>query len=218
MVTSSKDAAPHDSAEPRTKPRGSYRHGDLKNALLDAAAELVAARGGPDFSLREIATRVGVRHAAAYRHFASKEAILSNLAVRAFEHMAKRFKACEERCGADANLRLEGLADAYMAMVREEPGAYRVMFANVREHDPARDAAARECFNSLLMAVEEGQRCGVVRTDMPAIAIAAGNWAALHGLAMLLLDKRLSEAGPAGGADALLAALRKLLREGWLQR
>lgn len=203
---------------PRIKGEGEYRHGDLRNALLDAAAELVSARGGPDFSLREIAARVGVRHAAAYRHFASKEAILSALAARAFERMAARFAAVEKRHGKDADARIEALGDAYLSMVRDEPGAYRVMFANVSEPDPACEAAARQCFDALLRAIADGQAAGVVRRDLPAIAIAAANWSALHGLAMLEIDKRLVEGGPAGGSKALAAALRKVQREGWLAK
>jgi AcrR family transcriptional regulator len=203
------------SSAPQKKAAGDYRHGDLRNALLDAAAELVVARGGPDFSLREIAARVGVRHAAAYRHFASKEAIVSALAARAFERMAGRFKAVQDRAAGDVLAHIEGLAHAYLSMVRDEPGGYRVMFANLLIPDAVRDEAARKCFDALLSAIAEGQRAGLVRGDLPAIAIAASNWAALHGLAMLLLDRRLEEDGPAGGSDALFSALRLVLRQGW---
>lgn len=203
---------------PKRKPAGEYRHGDLRNALLDAAAGLVAARGGPDFSLREIAGHVGVRHAAAYRHFASKEAILSALAARAFQRMAQRFQRVLDRSGSDAAGRIEGLAEAYFSTVRDEPGAYRLMFTNWREPDPERDAAARACFDALVRSIADGQRVGMVRNDLPAIAIAASNWSALHGLSMLLLDERLDEDGPAGGTKALLAAVRKVQREGWLPR
>jgi hypothetical protein len=64
------------------------------------------------------------------------------------------------------------------------------------------------------MAVTEGQRGGLVRGDLPAMAIAAFNWAALHGLSMLLLDKRLDE----DSSKALLGALRKVLCQGWQAR
>jgi AcrR family transcriptional regulator len=203
------------SRAPQKKLAGDYRHGDLRNALLDAAAELVATRGGPDFSLREIAARVGVRHAAAYRHFASKEAIVSALSARAFERMAERFKTVEERVAGDVLARIEGLADAYFSMVRDEPGAYRVMCDNLRVPDAVRNEAARKCFETLLSAITEGQHVGLVRDDLPAIAIAASNWAPLHGLAMLLLDRLLEEDGAAGGSTALLSALRLVQREGW---
>ncbi len=64
--------------------------------MLDAAAQLVEKRGGPEFSFREIAERVGVKHTAIYRHFASKEAIVSALATRAFNQLFARFQQAEQ--------------------------------------------------------------------------------------------------------------------------
>ena len=52
----------------------SYHHGDLRRALLDAASQLVAERGRPDFTLREVARQAGVSHNAPYNHFADKAA------------------------------------------------------------------------------------------------------------------------------------------------
>ena len=203
---------------PRKKAEGDYRHGDLRNALLDAAAELVRQRSGPDFSLREIAAEVGVRHAAIYRHFPSKEALLASLATRAFQRMSARFSAIEQQCGADIAARIDGLGEAYLSMARDEPGAYRVMFALPEAPGGECDAAAAACFDALVRAFADGQSEGYVRGDLPAIAIGAGNWAALHGLAMLLLDRRLGENGPAGGSEALLPALREIQRAGWRAR
>lgn len=201
----------------RVKAEGDYRHGDLRNALLDAAGALVAERGAPAFSLREIASSLGVRHAAVYRHFASREALLSAVAARAFERMASKFEAVASRCSDDPSAHIEGLADAYLSMVRDEAGAYRLMFASPSAPDAARETAGRKCFELLHAAIAAGQRAGVVRGDLPAIAIAASNWAALHGLSMLLLDHRLDEDGPVGGSRALAAALRTIQREGWLR-
>jgi len=159
-----------------------------------------------------------VRHTAAYRHFASKDAIVSALAARAFTRMAALFETVAERCGEDVAAHIAGLADAYLAMVRDEPGAYRVMFADLPCTDDVRDTAARKCFEALHDAFSEGQRAGLVRSDLPAIAIAASNWSALHGMSMLLLDRRLEEGGPVGGSATLSSILRKVQREGWAPR
>lgn len=200
---------------PRKKPAGEYRHGDLQDAALDAAAALVAKRGGAEFSLREIAAAVGVRHAALYRHFASREALMSALATRAFDRMAARFELGLAKAGADARRRMVAIADAYMAMAREEPGAYRVMFTNMPFADPDRQAAAMRTFHLLVQSFAEGQKAGIVRTDVSAITIAAIAWAGRHGLALLMLDQRLQEGGAAGGSKALVDALSLLQREGW---
>lgn len=204
--------------KPSRRAPDSYRHGNLRNAALDAAAALVAERGGPDFSLREIAESLGVRHAALYRHFASREALVSGLAARAFQTMKQRFEAAEADSGGNVHALLAGLRAAYLAMPREEPGSYRVMFSNVSHHDPARTAAAQACFTCLVGAFASAQAAGLARGDIPAICLAAVNWAALHGMAMLLLDKRLEENGAAGGGAALLDALDTVLEQGWLAR
>lgn len=198
-----------------TRQADSYRHGNLRNAALDEAAALIAARGGTDFSLREIAERLGVRHAALYRHFVSREALISTLAARAFERMRQRFEASEIAARGDAPALLDGLMAAYMAMVREEPGAYRMMFSDLTFPDPARTAAAEACFASLVNAFTMAQQSGIARSDIPALQIATVSWATLHGLAMLLLDKRLGQNCSTAETEALLSALCSITQEGW---
>ncbi len=188
---------------PQKKRAGEYRHGDLRNAVLDAAALLVAQRGGPDFTLREIAERVGVQHTAIYRHFPAKEAIISAMATRAFVRLAERFASAREACGDDARRYLEALADAYFVTVAEEPGAYRVMFANIDLEDAERQASSRRCFEALVEGFARCQALGIVRNDQPAIAIAAANWSAMHGLAMLMIDQRLNDQQMFGSQTAL---------------
>lgn len=195
-----------------TRPPDSYRHGNLRNAALDEAAALVAQRGGADFSLREIAERLGVRHAALYRHYASREALVSTLATRGFAQMKQRFEAAQSEAGGDAGACLAGLKDAYVAMAREEPGAYRVMFANLSLPDPERGAAAEACFTILVSGFAAAQAAGLARPDIDARQLAAVNWAALHGLAMLLIDHRLDD------RETLMAAFTSVLESGWRLR
>ncbi|MEJ2036222.1 MAG: helix-turn-helix domain containing protein [Maritimibacter sp.] len=65
--------------------RETYHHNDLPKAVIAKAVELITARGGPDFSLREIATALGVSHSAVYRHFADKTALLNAVTALGFE-------------------------------------------------------------------------------------------------------------------------------------
>ena len=204
------------SARPRKKRVGDYRHGDLHNALLNAAAILVAQRAGPEFTLREIAERVGVQHTAIYRHFASKEALISALAARAFKGLAERFEQARLACGEDARRYLEELADAYFVTVQAEPGAYRVMFARMTYEDAEREQASKSCFAALVEAFTRCQVLGIVRRDQAAISIAAANWSAMHGLAMLMLDQRLNDQQMFGSHTDLHQTMRLILREGWL--
>jgi AcrR family transcriptional regulator len=195
---------------PPSRPPDRYRHGNLRNAALDEAAALVAQRGGADFSLREIAERLGVRHAALYRHYASREALISTLAARGFSTMQQRFEAATSLATGDAEACLAGLKDAYVAMAREEPGAYRVMFSNITLPDPDRSAAAEACFDMLVSAFAAAQAAGLARADIATRHLASVNWAALHGLAMLLIDRRLED------QDALMAAFASVLEAGWM--
>ncbi len=204
--------------KPRKKASGDYRHGDLHAAVLDAAAQFVAQRGGPEFTLREIAQRVGVQHTAIYRHFASKEAIVAALATRAFNQLLGRFQQAERACGQDVRAYLESLADEYFVTVRDDPGAYRVMFARTEFEDPERNRASQQCFEALVGAFARGQCSGLVRDDLPPVALAATNWAAMHGLALLQLDQRLEDEPKFGSQSMLHQTLRSVLREGWLSQ
>ncbi|HEX7639017.1 MAG TPA: TetR family transcriptional regulator, partial [Burkholderiaceae bacterium] len=73
---------------PSSRARRAYHHGDLPNALRAAAARLVAERGVEAVSLREISQAAGVSHAAAYRHYADKAALLAELAEEGFRQLA----------------------------------------------------------------------------------------------------------------------------------
>lgn len=192
-----------------SRPPDSYRHGNLRNAALDEAAALVAQRGGADFSLREVAQRLGVRHAALYRHYASREALISTLAARGFSTMKQRFEVAKSLAKGDAEACLVGLKDAYVAMAREEPGAYRVMFSSITLPDAERSAAAEACFGMLVSAFAAAQAARLARADIESRQLAAVNWAALHGLAMLLIDRRLED------QEALMTAFASALEEGW---
>lgn len=235
-ATTRADAA--ERLHPAAKPSGAYRHGDLRNALLDAAAGLVQERGGADFSLREIATRVGVSHAATYRHFDSREALVAALAARGFKAMRARFEAAmaastEWPTSAIASppvaatasqpavalaARIERLGLAYFEAVRTDPGTYRVMFAPLAVIDPECGPAAEACLDILVTAFAQAQTAGLARSDLPPNALAVAAWSSLHGLGMLVIDKRLEDAGSLGGPATLLTALMSTLRDGWQAR
>ncbi len=67
------------------------------------------------------------------------------------------------------------------------------MFARTEYLDNERSGASQQCFESLVKAFARGQVCGLVRTDLPPIALATTNWAAMHGLALLQLDQRFND-------------------------
>jgi AcrR family transcriptional regulator len=186
-----------------------FHHGDLASALVAAASGLIAARGGPDFSLREVAESVGVSHTAAYRHFAAKADLLAEVAARGFARLDKVVSAAIVRRGdrldAAASLAATGLA--YLDFAERHPGAYRVMFlaelCDSARH-PALVEAANRALGTLVGVVAAGQASGELRLAPPAATIAAAVWASVHGHALLLLDGQIRDgaSGPAGAPPA----------------
>lgn len=186
-----------------------FHHGDLASALVAAASGLIAARGGPDFSLREVAESVGVSHTAAYRHFAAKADLLAEIAARGFSRLDKAVSAAIVRRGdeidAAASLRATGLA--YLDFAERHPGAYRVMFlaelCDATRH-PALVEAANRALRTLVGVVAAGQVAGELRADPSAETIATAIWASIHGHALLLLDGQIRDgaSGPPGAPPA----------------
>lgn len=203
---------------PRRKSAGQFHHGDLASALLDAAAALIADRRAPEFSLREVAERVGVSHTAAYRHFAAKNDLLAALAARAFRHLQRDMQIIRA-AGGPADQTLAALGHEYVRFAQSQPGAYRIMFHGdlcAGGQHPALAQAAYEAYAEMAGVVADGQRTGCFRTDRSADELATALWSAQHGYTLLLLDGQiaegtLSEGTP--GLDAAPPADRALLTE-----
>src|SRR5262249_15048852 len=119
----------------RRLPADRYHHGDLRNALIDAATAL-AREGGPDaIVLREVARRVGVSAAAAYHHFASHEEMVQAVKCRALAILTEEMHSALRDTGDDADVseaardRLRALGVAYLRFAANEPGLFRLAFS-----------------------------------------------------------------------------------------
>lgn len=161
----------------------SYHHGDLRPCILAAAAQLLEHKGAEALSLREASRLAGVSHAAPYRHFPSKDALLTALATQGF----KRFR--EELAAAERSGGLRGRGEAYVRFALANPQLFRLMFsARVKLSS---DAGLREqaslAFGGLQQAISTH-----AGKEAPFAAIAA--WALVHGLSHLLLGQKLAGA------------------------
>ncbi|MGL5911058.1 MAG: TetR/AcrR family transcriptional regulator, partial [Phycicoccus sp.] len=103
-----------------------YHHGDLRNALLAQARELVAESGVDAVSLRELARRAGVSHAAPSRHFAGRGEVLEALAVEGYRELARRMRLAQADAD-DAMDGLQALGMTYVAFSVEQPAVFRLM-------------------------------------------------------------------------------------------
>lgn len=179
---------------PRTKakPGGTYHHGDLRQALIEAAREAIDLAGPKTIELKALAIQVGVTQSAPYRHFASREAVLEAVATDGFDRFRAALLAAEG--GAASEGAFERSALAYIRFGQANPGVYRLMFASREICGAGPDSplakASSAALQDLLQRV--GGRAGSGRVR----ALAMWIWSTLHGIVMLDSEGLLS--GPDG--------------------
>ena len=174
-----------------------YHHGDLKHALIDTALAMVTDEGTWSFTLREVARRAGVSHAAPYNHFVDKTELLAEVAALGFQALGRAMETAARRARS-AEQALLRIGMAYVRFGVENPAHYRLMFGGElaeRERYPVLQQPADATFAALTGALEaRGQATGEVRRGaVREQAVSA--WSLVHGLTMLLLDQRLGFLG-----------------------
>ncbi|MFI5308237.1 MAG: TetR/AcrR family transcriptional regulator [Polyangiales bacterium] len=187
---------------PRPK-KTSYHHGHLREALLTAALELLRERGPAAISLREVARRAGVSHAAPAHHFGDKAGLLTALATEGFVRFAESQRAGAERGGDDPVVRFAWTGWAYVMFAVEHRAYFELMFRPelLRQDDPAFAHASRVAYDGLLEVV----RAALGGDPAPdALALRATTaWALAHGLATLWLDGNLGTYAQQSDLDTL---------------
>ncbi len=170
-----------------------YHHGDLRNALIRAGQQLLAEEGIAGLDLRKVARAAGVSHAAPYRHFADKQALLAAIAEHGFYQLAAGMDAAIEQAPASAAGQLEQLARAYVRFALDHPAHMREMFSGLnveRAAYPQLFAAAKQAFQRVVQVIERGQARNEIRPGAPAnLSMVA--WTQIHGIAMLLIEDQL---------------------------
>lgn len=173
-----------------TLARRTYHHGDLRRTLVEAAEGLLEERGAGGLSLREVAKRAGVSHAAPYRHFHDKAALLDAIAQAGFERLSERVRAAWDGHPDDPRTQLREAGVAYVCWATERPERTRLMMGGMMREDPLctrLHAAAEDAFQWIFRVIDEGRAAGVFGgSDTRSVVISA--WSAVHGLAMLILN------------------------------
>jgi AcrR family transcriptional regulator len=196
------------------KPRSTYHHGDLPEALLAAADALIKEKGVEGFSLREAARRVGVDPAASYRHFRDKNAVLQALAQRGFTRLAARMHERLGQAARSPESKLLALGQTYVSFALEEPSAFRSMFGPTgvdSRDDLLRGTypADQSPYDLLQMSLREWALAGAHSIDVDEASVSL--WAAVHGLACLLIEGALRPGGTAQRERAVEAAIETML-------
>jgi AcrR family transcriptional regulator len=182
------------------KTRGpKYHHGDLRVALLDAARTILEKDGLAKLSLRAVARKAGVSHAAPYRHFPNHEALLVELSREGLTELRDAVVTAASSPGTEAD-RIAHIGGAYMRFVAQRPALMRLMFAL-----PNRDE-----YPDIVKGSDEiGGAIGEALNN-PALGLAV--WAASHGLAMLILENIIDLGQRRAGMGVLPSRAEILLR------
>ncbi len=174
---------------PQTGEGRSYHHGDLRAALLAAAEEELAARGVEGFSLRQVAKRAGVSHAAPAHHFGDAAGLLTALAAEGFRQFLAAQAAREAQAAPDPASQLVAAGLGYVDFAMARPALFRLLWQSERPDfgNAELGQAARAAFQHLVdQVMAAGGR---------SVADEAAAWAMAHGLADLLASGRLESLG-----------------------
>ena len=167
-------------------PRG-YHHGNLKEALIRAALELIEKKGPAGFTFAEAARWAGVSPAAPYRHFRDRDELLSDVARRGFDQFEAALTRAWDEGRPDVSTAFDRLGKAYLEFARMEPAYYSAMFEAGVPLDASpelRDAGDR-AFAVLRRATEALIATMPAKSRPPVLMMALHIWALSHGIASL---------------------------------
>ena len=186
-----------------------YHHGNLKEALLQAALDLIAQKGATGFTFADAARMAGVSPAAPYRHFRDRDELLSSIAQRGFEQFEAALTNAWDDARPDTITAFERLGRAYLAFAREEPAFYSAMFESglPLDDNPALLAASERAFGILRAAAERLAALAPPGTPRPpALMMALHIWSMSHGIASLFARADGARRKLPMSADELLEA------------
>ncbi|RAK69003.1 TetR/AcrR family transcriptional regulator [Phenylobacterium kunshanense] len=174
--------------------RGQH-HGALREALIDASLQLLDTEGVEAVTIRAVARRAGVSHAAPINHFPDLRALLTAVATRCFEHLLGAARAARD-ARSDAYGRLEAFVDAYIDYALAHPGRYRMMWRMdiLDPEDPALDGLVEGLYGDveeMVAALPQPTR----RIDPTTVVIALSSL--VHGYASMRIDRNFIPASDA---------------------
>ena len=198
---SEKDFPTGPAAPPSGKGGRGYHHGDLRNGLLEAARTILEEESLAALTLRAVARKAGVSHAAPYRHFPNHEALLVELSVEGFDELRTAIAEAAKAQGVESE-KIANIGAAYMRFVAQRPALARLMFGGQLPN--------RDQFPTLgLKADSIGSEIGAALHDS---ALGLAVWASVHGLAMLVLENVIDLGQRRSGLHVLPARAEIILR------
>ena len=167
--------------------RRGYHHGNLTEALVQAALDLIREYGPAGFSFAEVTRAVGVSPAAPYRHFRDRDALMADIARRGFERFAKDLSDAWNDGRPDALTAFKTVGQAYLAFAKTEPAYYAAMFEARLPPDANRELAqASDQAFAILRHASEVLIAELPKEKRPpALMMSLHIWAMSHGIASL---------------------------------
>ena len=196
-----RDSAAAPKGTPKDAGDRGYHHGDLRNGLLQAARTILEEESLAALTLRAVARKAGVSHAAPYRHFSSHEALLVELSIEGFDELREQLAEAAKATGSESD-KIANIGAAYMRFVAQRPALARLMFGGQlpnRDQFPALEQKADSI----------GAEIGAALHDA---ALGLAVWSAVHGLAMLVLENVIDLGQRRSGLHVLPARAEIILR------
>jgi len=174
-------------SEDEAQERRGYHHGNLREALIQAALNLILQRGPAGVTFAEAARAAGVSPAAPYRHFRDRDALLAEVARQGFERFEAMLRAAWNDGRPEPMKAFENVGRAYLAFARTEPGYYAAMFESGLPPDASAELreAGDRAFNMLRKASEALSGLLPKEGRPPALMMGLHFWAMAHGIASL---------------------------------
>lgn len=195
-----------------------YHHGNLKEAAIETALDMVESEGIDAITLRELSSRIGASRTAIYRHFENKEALMRAVVTAGFDRFDAHFAEAFAGAQTDILAQFRKMGHAYLGFATGNPNLFRLLFGETVQQQREEvcnleNVEAETGFNALLRMIEAGQQQKVFR-EGDVFLMAVNVWSMIHGLSMLIIDGHIkvidnADAIYESGVDTLLQGLKR---------
>lgn len=195
--------------------KGRYHHGDLREALITAAMELVLERGAENFTLADACRRAGVSTAAPYKHFRDRDEVLEIVLQRGFDLMTEEADAAVAQAGPGTFAAMIALNKHYVLFAIKRPSLFKLMFGQSPELKQADLVLeqGQDCFGRVVKHFADYCEAAGIAEDPMQVCLRT--WTFVHGLASLKIDEDYDAVAPDLDHMALLTdTLPLLLQDG----
>lgn len=190
----------------------SYHHGDLRQALVNAAIQLVTNHGPNQFSMADACRIAGVSKAAPYRHFANKNALLKEVVQQGFLDMRQSMEKVLPQSTPGSNQRIAAIGMAYIHYAMKMPQVFKLMFGNTAtlefgDDERAGKSAFQILLDEVILRTKETQEDQLMKLAFPL-------WTLVHGAALLIIDNAYERIYPNTDVnDMIITTTAQVLNE-----